>query len=210
MTTPAHRERERLAEALRETGPDAPTLCEGWTTRDLAGHVVARDRRPDTMPGLVVKGLAGWTERVRRQYAARPWYRLVDEVGEGPPSWWPTHFDPVDRMVNTIELYVHHEDVRRAQPDWTVRTLDDDLADDLDGALRRTAKMFGRRSPVGLVLQPDGREPVVARAAEPSVTVAGPVGELVLWIFGRQEHARVGFVGDDAAIAALRATKFGL
>ena len=52
MTTPATLERRRFADALLEVGPDAPTLCDGWSTRDLAAHVVLRDRRPDAAGGL--------------------------------------------------------------------------------------------------------------------------------------------------------------
>ena len=46
MSTHAKRERLLLADLLETAGPDAPTLCEGWTTRDLAAHVVVRERRP--------------------------------------------------------------------------------------------------------------------------------------------------------------------
>ena len=35
----AQRERAGLVEILRAVGPDAPTLCEGWTTRDLTAHL---------------------------------------------------------------------------------------------------------------------------------------------------------------------------
>ncbi|MET9971520.1 TIGR03085 family protein, partial [Streptomyces sp. NPDC006356] len=36
MSTFAKRERLLMADLLEAEGPDAPTLCEGWTTRDLA------------------------------------------------------------------------------------------------------------------------------------------------------------------------------
>ena len=51
MATPATMERRRFADELLAVGPDAPTLCTGWAARDLAAHVVLRDRRPDAMPG---------------------------------------------------------------------------------------------------------------------------------------------------------------
>jgi len=82
-------ERARLVEALRAAGPDAPTLCEGWTTRDLAAHLVARERRADSGPGLVLGPFSGWTERVRRQYAARDFEELVRLVASGPPLLSP-------------------------------------------------------------------------------------------------------------------------
>jgi hypothetical protein len=42
------------------------------------------------------------------------------------------------------------------------------------------------------------------------VTVRGPVGELVLWIFGRQAHALVEYDGPDDAVEALRTASFGI
>ena len=36
-----------LCDLFEEVGPDAPTLCGDWTTRDLAAHLVMRERRPD-------------------------------------------------------------------------------------------------------------------------------------------------------------------
>ncbi len=51
MSTFAKRERLLLADLLETAGPDAPTLCEGWRTRDLAAHVVVRERRPDAAGG---------------------------------------------------------------------------------------------------------------------------------------------------------------
>jgi hypothetical protein len=34
------RERQTLCDLLADLGPDAPTLCEGWTTLDLAAHLL--------------------------------------------------------------------------------------------------------------------------------------------------------------------------
>lgn len=211
MTTPATLERRRFADELLAVGPDAPTLCEGWTARDLAAHVVLRDRRPDAAGGLLVSALSGYTEKVQEKIADDDFGGIVDRIRSGPPRWSPTRVDKVDRLMNTTEFFVHLEDVRRAQPDWSVRELDDDLVDDLDAALRRSAKMFARKAPAGLTLEPDGgRAHVVARDAEPMVTVRGPVGELVLWMYGRQAHARVEYDGPDDAVEALRTASFGI
>ena len=40
------RERAQVCLRFDELGPDAPTLCEGWTTFDLAAHLVVRERNP--------------------------------------------------------------------------------------------------------------------------------------------------------------------
>ncbi len=210
MATPARLERRRFADELRERGPDAPTLCEGWTTRDLAAHVVLRDRRPDAGLGVLISALSGYTRRVQDKIAARDWDTVVGLVSS-PPVWSPTRIGRIERLANTTEFYVHLEDVRRAQPDWEPRPLDDDLTDDLDAALERTAKLLARKAPAGITLEPDGgRHRIVANDAEPMVTVRGPVGELVLWMFGRQDHARVDYEGPDDAVEALRTAGFGI
>ncbi|HEY4794287.1 MAG TPA: maleylpyruvate isomerase N-terminal domain-containing protein, partial [Mycobacterium sp.] len=50
--TAAQRERSALVSTFRLVGPDAPTLCAGWKTRDLAAHLVVRERRLDATPGI--------------------------------------------------------------------------------------------------------------------------------------------------------------
>jgi uncharacterized protein (TIGR03085 family) len=211
MVTPATLERRRFADELIAVGPDSPTLCGDWTTRDLAAHIVLRDRRPDAMPGVLVKALAGYTDKVQHRIAAREWADIVADVRDGAPLWSPARFDGVDRLVNTTEFFVHLEDVRRAQPEWSARTLPDDLIDDLHAAIGRSAKPFARKAPAGITLQPDdGRAAIVANVRTPMVTVTGPVGELVLWIFGRQAHALVEYEGPAASVDALRSASFGV
>src|SRR3954466_8897657 len=87
-------ERAALAALLEQLGPDQPTCCEGWTTRDLATHLVVRDRRPDAVPGVVLGGpFASWAQRVYdRTRTARAYGELVSDLGSGPqgsltPSW---------------------------------------------------------------------------------------------------------------------------
>jgi uncharacterized protein (TIGR03085 family) len=113
--------------------------------------------------------------------------------------------------VNSVEFFVHLEDVRRAQPGWTARGLDAELVDDLNGALGRIARLYARKAPAGITLAPDdGREPVVANEGEPMVTVTGPIGELVLFMNGRQAHALVELDGPADAVAALQSASFGI
>jgi uncharacterized protein (TIGR03085 family) len=208
--TPASAERRRLADTFLEVGPDAATLCDPWATRDLAAHLVLRERRPDAAAGILVSRLAGYTEKVQRQLAGGDWEQLVEQVRGGPPLWSPTRVDAVDRMANTAEFFVHHEDVLRAQPGWSVRELGPELAADLAGALTR-AKILLRKAPCGVMLEPtDGRPAVVGKDGDPSVTVRGPVGELLLWVFGRQAHAMVEYHGADADVELLKTAKFGL
>lgn len=211
MSTAAHDERLRFCDTLLDVGPDAPTLCDGWDARDLAAHVVVRERRPDGAAGVVIKPLAGYTEKVQSKVATSEWTELVDTVRQGPPKWSPMRLGAVDRAANTIEFFVHHEDLRRVSEPWEPRELPGGLVDDLHTGLARAVKLIARKAPAGLVLEPtDGHGAIVAKKGEPSVTVRGPVGELVLFVYGRQDHARVELDGEPAAVEAMRAASFGV
>ena len=211
MVTPATIERRCFADELIAVGPDAPTLCGDWSTRDLAAHIVLRDRRPDALPGVLSGAFAGYTAKVQRRIASREWADIVADVRDGPPLLSPTRLDAVDRLVNTTEFFVHHEDVRRARSDWDPRNLPDALSDDLHAALGRSAKLLARKAPAGITLVPtDGRVSIVAKESSPMVLVHGPVAELVLWIFGRQAHALVEYDGPAAAVDELRSASFGI
>ncbi|MFF4405498.1 TIGR03085 family metal-binding protein [Streptomyces sp. NPDC001262] len=210
MSTHAQRERLLLADLLETSGPDAPTLCEGWNARDLAAHVVVRERRADAAAGVLFKPLAARLERVQAEFAAKPYEELVQLVRSGPPKVSPFALKQIDEAANTVEFYVHTEDVRRARPDWTPRSVDPVFADALWTRLEAMARVLGRRSPVGLVLRrPDGRT-AVARKGAPVVTVTGEPTELTLFAFGRQKAAKVELEGDDMAIAKLGAAKLGI
>ncbi|MFM9367329.1 TIGR03085 family metal-binding protein [Streptomyces sp. Da 82-17] len=207
MSTHAKRERLLLADLLEAAGPEAPTLCEGWTARDLAAHVVVRERRPDAAGGLLVKALADRLERVQAEFADKPYEELIQLIRTGPPRFSPYALKQLDEAANAVEFYVHAEDVRRAQEDWSPRELDPVFADGLWTRLERTARVLGRKSPTGLVLRrPDGRT-AVAHRGTPVVTVTGEPGELTMFLFGRQEHARVELDGDKEAIELLHGAK---
>ncbi|MEO1055783.1 MAG: TIGR03085 family metal-binding protein [Actinomycetota bacterium] len=210
---PAQRERQALCDLFEQVGPDAPTLSGDWTTRDLAAHLIVRERRPDAAGGILISALAGRTERIQTEVAERPWDELVTVVREGPPRWSPMRFEPADRAMNTIEFFVHHEDVRRAAEEWTVRELDADTRNDLHGALKRFAKTLARGSEVGVVLDATdagGSSPILAKRAEPSGTIRGQIGEIVLYVYGRRAQADVELDGDDDVRAALETAPFGI
>ncbi|KOT86654.1 hypothetical protein ADK86_38460 [Streptomyces sp. NRRL F-5755] len=210
MSTHANRERLLLADLLEGAGPDAPTLCEGWTARDLAAHVVVRERRADAAGGLLIKPLAGRLERVQREFAAKPYDELVRLIRTGPPRMSPFALKQIDEASNTVEFYVHAEDVRRAQPDWTPRELDPVFSDALWSRLEKMARLLGRRSPVGLVLRRPNGQTAVAHRGTPVVTATGGPGELVLFVYGRQSAADVELDGDKDAVARVLEARLGL
>ncbi|MGW6913161.1 TIGR03085 family metal-binding protein [Kitasatospora sp. NPDC054939] len=205
MSNHALAERHRLTELLRAAGPDAPTLCSGWTTRDLAAHLVLRERRPDAAAGIRVAPLAGWTARVQSSYAQRPYEELLRLFRSGPPGLSPFALPGADEAANTVEYYVHAEDVRRAGADRQPLALPAGRAEALWRRLPMIARLEGRKSPVRLELcHPDGRSATAGPAGAPVVRVTGEPGELVLFVYGRGARTDVVVDGPPDAVAALR------
>jgi uncharacterized protein (TIGR03085 family) len=202
-------ERAALADLLTELGPDRPTLCEGWTTRDLAAHLVVRDRRPDAAAGIVVKPLAGHNERVRQAATGRPYEDLLALLRKAP-VWSVAAIGPLDRAVNTLEFYIHHEDVRRAQPDWQPRALSRAHERALWALIPASARLALRRFPAGVRIEAPGHGQGRAGRGEPVVTVTGPPGELALFLSGRQPAARVEVTGPDELTGKLRQAHLGV
>jgi uncharacterized protein (TIGR03085 family) len=196
-------ERLLLCDLLAELGPDEPTRCGGWTTADLAAHLVVREYRPDAAPGIMIAALAGHTERLRLKAKSTDGFeRLIERIRQGPPKYSPFALPGVDEKANLGEYFVHHEDVRRAQPDWQPRDLPDATEERLWQGLGGV-RFFLRKVPVEVTLvRPDGQARTVSKGGDP-VGVHGPVGELLLWAFGRTDVARVRIEGDPPAVKAL-------
>jgi uncharacterized protein (TIGR03085 family) len=211
-------ERAALCAQLDETGPDAPTLCEGWRTGDLAAHLVLRERRPDAAAGLMGGPLAGHTRRVNETLSHQtPFPHLVELIRTGPPLLSLFRLPGVDERLNLVEFFVHHEDVRRGADGWEPRELKDGLTDALWERLQRSKLLF-RRSPVGVELARDdvtagaglGQVRMTARARTPVVTVTGHPAELMMWALGRTGAARVRLDGTADAVRQLGTARRGV
>jgi uncharacterized protein (TIGR03085 family) len=207
----ARDERAALSALLEETGPDAPTLCEGWRTRDLAAHLVLRERRPDAAAGIIGGPLAGHTKRVQDGLAARtPYQRLIEQIRTGPPAVSLYRIPWMEERINTVEFFVHHEDVRRAADGWQPRELSAGLTDSLWQRLRGTRLLF-RRVPVGVELvrgdlpadSVSRQVRITARARTPVVTITGHPAELTLWVMGRTAAAQVRLDGGEPEVRTL-------
>jgi uncharacterized protein (TIGR03085 family) len=205
--TVARQERAQLVETLKQVGPDAPTLCEGWTTRDLTAHLVLREYRPDAAPGIALAPFAGYTAKVQDRIAANPWEKLVDQVASGPPLYSP--FKLLDAVINVVEMFIHHEDVRRARPGWEPRGLDAETTAALRRQVPRLARVALKKVPARVTLRTPNGDALAAVGSGPQLTVTGDPGELLLWLFGRNE-TRCGLYGDDATVAAAQAAQRGL
>jgi uncharacterized protein (TIGR03085 family) len=216
--TYARDERIALCALLDETGPGEPTLCDGWTTTDLAAHLVLRERRPDAAIGIIWRPLAGHTSRVQRALAERtPFPRLVQTIRTGPPALSPFRLAGADERVNLVEFFVHHEDVRRARPGWEPRELRSGLSDELWRRLAGT-RFILRKVPVGIEFaradnpDPGGTAAPVVRISAttrtPVVTVTGTPAELTMWALGRTGAARVRLDGSEDAVKALNQARW--
>ena len=64
----AVQERRRLTTLAREVGPVTPTLCEGWTVRDLVAHLVVRE---------------GWPVQRKARQSEEDFGELVDRLRRG-------------------------------------------------------------------------------------------------------------------------------
>jgi uncharacterized protein (TIGR03085 family) len=206
MTSPglAQQERATLCDLLVEYGPDAPTLCAGWRTTDLAAHLVVRERRPDSGPGIVWPPLAGYTDSVRRAVRDRtPWELLVETVRRGPPLL----LRPFDGPMNTVEFFIHAEDVRRAQEGWEPRTISPELGDALWARVGPGG--MAKKVPATIVITSPGRSDK-ERGTGPRLILAGDPGELVMFGAGRQRSARVEISGDASLADQLRDAPLGI
>lgn len=203
----AQRERAALVETMRAAGPEAPTLCEGWKTRDLAAHLVIREYRLDAAPGILIPFFAERTEKVQNRVAEQAgWDELVDKVASGPPIYSPLKL--LDPVANVAEMFIHHEDVRRARPDWQPRRLEPALATMLRRTLPLMARLTLAKVPGRVALRTPEGKTVLTAGRGPAVTVTGVPEELLLFSVGRSAQVEVD--GDTAAVQAVRDAPKGL
>jgi uncharacterized protein (TIGR03085 family) len=202
-------ERAELCDLFVATGPDAPTLCEGWNTLDLAAHLVIRENDPRS--GLAILGgdrFDGLERRLMDGARANGYATLVDRLRSGPPAI-PWRLPGLRPLLNNTEWFVHHEDVRRANGQGPREDPDLDAA--LWPQLRRMAPLFLRRiKGAGVALAAPGYGEVPARGTGPRARIEGGPQELLLFLTGRRTAAQVQITGPDDARAAVDAAKLGV
>jgi uncharacterized protein (TIGR03085 family) len=203
------RERSELCDLFLAVGPDAPTLCEGWSTLDLAAHLVVREHDPRS--GFAILGGERFSKlehSLMDKARSQGYERLVDRLRAGPPVL-PWRIPMLRQALNLAEWFVHHEDVRRpaGEPPRGDRP-------DLDGALwtmlRRGSRLMLRKvRGAGVALEAPGFGEVPARGPGPSVRLTGGPQELTLYLNGRRSAARVDISGPDDARAIIESAPLG-
>ena len=205
------REREELCDLLLELGPDAPTLCEGWTTADLAAHLVVRERDPRSMPGILKPDsrFGRTTANLIVKKKAAGYETVVARIRRGAPLI-PWRIKGLRTLFNLNEYVVHHEDVRRANG-LGPRTDRPDLDAAVWGLLQKGAKMTTRSvKGVGLVLRRPSGEEITVRKGEPVATITGEPVDVLLYLLGRRGAAQDESTGDPVAVTTLQAAKLGI
>lgn len=202
----AQRERERLGLLLLDVGPDAPTLNDGWTTQDLAVHLLIRERKPWAAPGILIPAAKPLLERETKKQKARPYGDVVREWAAGPPAL----LAPVDAKMNGAEHFIHHEDVRRGRGVVQPREFSKAVNADLMRYVKRFAALTLRGSEVPVVLTPQDLPPItaggkagVAERGDNVLRVSGAPGELLLWVSGR-DAVDVSFSGNTSVLKGLK------
>jgi uncharacterized protein (TIGR03085 family) len=190
------RERRELCDLMIELGPDAPTLCEGWTSFDLTAHLVLREH------------FKRWGDERMSQEKAQGFGTLVGRLRAGAPLV-PWRLPKARTLLNGLEYFIHHEDLRRANG-LTRRTDRPDLDDLAWSAVGLTGRGLARKiRPYGLeISRPGGSSRQFGKA--PRATLIGEPSEIVLYLSGRRDAAEVRVEGDPAAVAVLRDTESGL
>ncbi|GGO87024.1 TIGR03085 family protein [Nocardioides phosphati] len=207
--SPARLERDQLCDLALAVGPDAPTLCGAWDVRHLMAHLLVRDRQPHNAVGIFARALAGRHDDAVDTTARRDFATTVEAVRSARS---PLALPGVDTLANTIEYFVHHEDVRRrAGATWQPRTLPDSTVKALWRALPVIGRVIVRDADVPVqVRRSDTGTTLQLRRGENPVVLVGEVSEIVLYLYGRGAVADVAFEGPDAHITALKAADLGL
>jgi uncharacterized protein (TIGR03085 family) len=204
------RERAELCDLFVAKGPDAPTLCEGWATLDLAAHLLVRET--DARSGLAILGggrFASLETKLMDGATAQGYERIVERLRTGPPAV-PWRLPGLRPLLNEAEWFIHHEDVRRANGE-SPRTDRPDLDGSLWRNVRRTARFMLRRvKGAGVALDAPGFGEIPARGSAPNVRLVGGPQELVLYLSGRRAAAKLDITGSDEARAALESASLGL
>jgi uncharacterized protein (TIGR03085 family) len=142
---------------------------------------------------------------VQASIAARPFPDLLDLVRSGPPRWSPMR--PLDAKLNFGEMFIHHEDVRRAGASWEPRELEGPRQEAVWAVATRMGRIAYRKAPCAVVLaRPTGERVLVHRSGGGEVVLRGEPAELALHAFGR-DAVRVEADGPAAAVAAVSARR---
>ena len=207
MTSFARRERLALSDTALRAGPDAPTLCDPWDVKALVCHLLVRERRPVAAAGIAVSPLSGLTEHAMERFGRTDFGVLVERFRT--PWVVPFGVPGVEQVWNTLEFFVHHEDIRRAQAGWAPRSLPESDEQSLWSYLKITGRGLARPAGVPLRMEWEGRTATL-RGGDDPVVLRGVPSEIALVLQGRARVADLTYDGPAEAVARLRGADLGV
>ena len=180
-----HRERAALADLLETLTPEqweTPSLCEGWTVRDVAAHVIGAPGFPlRQVPGAVVRARGNPNRMIHdeaQRWARRPTDEIVADYrrwqGVDRPAPFTTwHEALLDTLVHTQDICIplgrQHDMPREAARSAA------------DSSLRLVWPFFAKRRLRGLRLEATDIDWAVGEG----LSVRGPMWALLLLVTGR-------------------------
>jgi uncharacterized protein (TIGR03083 family) len=110
-------QRRRLVELLEDLSDeewDRPSLCEGWTVRQVAAHVALQNTTWAAMPRGVLEmiragGMNGAIHAVACRHALQPTEQIIAEIGDRIGVWRP--LPTVTYLESAIDYLVHPQDI---------------------------------------------------------------------------------------------------
>ena len=212
MTSIAAYERTHLCALAQQLGPDAPTLCGGWNVKDLVVHLLVRERSL-AAAGIAVKPLSGLLDKAMERQGREDFNDLVKRLRHGPPAWSPYAVPKLGAMLNLLEFFVHHEDIRRAQPEWQPRSLPPHVETAIWKAVKHAGRGLVATAPVGVSAErTDTGELATFKPAfgdRGEVVLRGLPSEIALYVFGRKEQSLVEVTGETDDVAAMADKSLG-
>src|SRR4051794_27936218 len=173
----------------------------------MAAHVYVRERRPDAALGVLPLGpLSAYTDRVMASVLRVHGYdEVLRRLREVAPIVRVAH---LDEAINTVEFFVHNEDVRRPNK-MPARDMPEEFERKIWSRLSKQARLSFRRAKLRVRLVPTVGQPVAVGSGE-EVEVRGLPSELLLFAFNRKADAKVDLVGSERAVSRLQEARLGL
>lgn len=175
--------RDRFAAAARVTGPEAPTLCDGWTVRHLVGHLLTLRSDPLSWPGIALPRFAALTQRRMAAATASGFDAAVERLATRSPFMPPVFETPRSSWTHHLgEYVVHTEDIVRAN-DLPPTVLDAATTDALWARVLVAARQLypGDPAPGLLLARTDTAASARVLEGSPTLTVRGAPLELLVW-----------------------------
>jgi uncharacterized protein (TIGR03083 family) len=172
-----------LLEGLPEEEWHRPSLCDGWTVRQVAAHLALQNTTWSMMPWAVLDlvrygGMNGAIHAMACRHAEQPTEAIIGQIRDRIGVWRPV---PTLTFGETaIDYLVHGQDI--AVPLGRTLEVPRDLAVVAADRLWSCSRMFHARKKLAGYRLVAGDAPW---AAGQGLEVCGPIGALLLLLTGR-------------------------